>query len=43
VDWPLVRKELDKIGYNGWMTIEGSGRLSMAEKSKRLGLIIAGK
>jgi len=43
VDWPLVRKELDKVGYNGWMTIEGSGRLSMEERSKRLDLIIAGK
>ena len=43
VDWPAVRKELDKVGYNGWMTIEGSGGLSMAEKSKRLDLIIAGK
>ena len=43
VDWPLVRKELDKIGYNGWMTIEGSGKLSLEERSKRLDLIIAGK
>ncbi|MDP6546443.1 MAG: sugar phosphate isomerase/epimerase family protein [Phycisphaerae bacterium] len=43
VKWPLVRKELDKVGYNGWMTIEGSGGLSLAEKSKRLDLIIAGK
>ncbi|MBL7220766.1 MAG: sugar phosphate isomerase/epimerase [Phycisphaerae bacterium] len=43
VNWPLVRKELDKAGYNGWMTIEGSGGLSMDEKSKRLDLIIAGK
>jgi len=43
VDWPLVRKELDKVGYNGWMTIEGSGGLSMAEKNKRLSLIVAGK
>jgi len=43
VNWPLVRKELDKIGYSGWMTIEGSGGLSMEEKSKRLDLIIAGK
>jgi len=43
VDWPLVRQELDKIGYNGWMTIEGSGGLSLDEKSKRLDLIIAGK
>ena len=43
VNWPVVRKELDKIGYNGWMTIEGSGGLSLQEKSKRLDLIIAGK
>ena len=43
VDWPLVRRELDKIGYNGWMTIEGSGGLSLEERNKRLDLIIAGK
>jgi hypothetical protein len=33
---------LDKIGYNGWLTIEG-GKLSIGEHSKRLDLIIAGK
>jgi len=43
VDWPLVRCELDKIGYDGWMTIEGSGKLSVEERSRRLDLIIAGK
>ncbi len=43
VDWPLVRRELDKIGYNGWMTIEGSGGLSVEERSRRLDLILAGK
>ncbi len=43
VNWPAVRKELDKAGYNGWMTIEGSGGLSMQERSKRLDLIFAGK
>lgn len=43
VDWPLVRRELDAIGYNDFMTIEGSGRLSVEERSKRLDLIIAGK
>ena len=42
VDWPAVRKALDDIGYNGWMTIEGGG-LSLEENSKRLDLIIAGK
>ncbi len=43
VDWSLVRRELDKIGYNGWMTIEGSGGLSLDERSRRLDLINAGK
>ncbi len=42
VDWPAVRKALDEIGYNGWMTIEG-GNLSPEENSKRLDLIFAGK
>jgi L-ribulose-5-phosphate 3-epimerase len=43
VDWPLVRLELDKVGYNGWMTIEGAHGLSLEEQSQRLDLIIAGK
>jgi len=42
VRWPAVRAALEKIGYNGWMTIEG-GDLSTEENSKRLDLIIAGK
>jgi hexulose-6-phosphate isomerase len=42
VDWPAVRQELDKIGYNGWMTIEDDG-LPLEEFSRRLDLIIAGK
>ena len=42
VDWPLVRRELDAIAYNGWMTIEDGG-LSLEEFNKRLDLIIAGK
>jgi len=42
INWPAVRTALDRIGYNGWMTIEG-GDLSLAENSKRLDLIIAGK
>jgi len=41
VNWPLVRKELDAVGYNGWMTIEG-GNVSVEEHSKRLDAIIAG-
>lgn len=43
VDWPSVRKALDKIGYNGWLTIEGSRDLSAEEKGRRLDLIVAGK
>jgi L-ribulose-5-phosphate 3-epimerase len=42
VDWPAVRKALNRVGYHGWMTIEG-GDLSLVENSKRLDLIIAGK
>ena len=42
VDWPAVRKALDEVGYNGWMTIESS-HLSNEEHNRRLDLIIAGK
>jgi L-ribulose-5-phosphate 3-epimerase len=42
VRWPAVRAALDKIGYNGWLTIEG-GNLSTEENSQRLDLIIAGR
>jgi hexulose-6-phosphate isomerase len=43
VDWPSVMKALAKIGYRGWMTIEGSEKLSLAERSRRLDVILAGK
>ncbi len=42
VNWPAVRGALEKIGYSGWMTIEG-GKCSVEEHSRRLDLIIAGK
>ena len=42
IDWPAVRRALDEIGYNGWLTNE-SGGLSLAELSRRFDLIIAGK
>ncbi len=42
VRWPVVRRALDEVGYNGWMTIEG-GDLSLNEHSQRLDLIVAGK
>ena len=43
VNWPVVTKALKDIGYRGWMTIEGSEKVSMQERSRRLDLIIAGK
>ncbi len=42
ISWPAVRKEIDAIGYNGFLTIEDGG-LSYPEFSKRLDLIVAGK
>lgn len=45
VNWPLVRKVIDDIGYSGWMTHEHGGgqRLADDEIARRLDLIIAGK
>lgn len=43
VNWPAVMKSLAAVGYDGWMTIEGSRGLSLEERSKRLDLILAGK
>jgi sugar phosphate isomerase/epimerase len=42
VDWPAIRKEIDQINFSGWMTIEGSGELSVEERSRRLDRMIAG-
>jgi hexulose-6-phosphate isomerase len=42
IDWPVVRQALIEIGYHGWVSIEGSN-LPLAEQSRRLDLIIAGK
>ena len=43
VNWPAVMTALDKIGYQGWFTIEGSPGLSLDAQSQRLDLILAGK
>jgi len=44
VRWPHVMKQLDAIGRDElWMTVEGSGGLSVEQRSKRLDLIVAGK
>ena len=42
VRWPVVRAALEKVGYRGWMTIEG-GSCNVAEHSRRLDAIIAGE
>lgn len=42
-DWVAVRAALERVGYNGWLTIEGSGGLTLAEQSRRLDLIIRGE
>jgi len=42
VNWPAVRRALDDVGYQGWLSIEG-GTLSLEENSRRLDLILAGK
>ncbi len=40
VNWPAVRAALDKTGYDGWLTIEGSGNLPLADLNQRLETII---
>jgi len=42
INWPVVRQEIEKIGYNGFLTIEESG-LPLEEFRRRLDLVIAGK
>jgi len=41
VNWPVVRKALDDVGYNGWLTDETG--LGWSELSRRLDRIIAGE
>ncbi|MCA9433815.1 MAG: sugar phosphate isomerase/epimerase [Candidatus Omnitrophica bacterium] len=42
VNFPEVMKALREVGYDGWLTIEGSGGLPYEEQNKRLEAIIAG-
>ena len=42
INWPAVRQALDKIGYNGWLSIEDGG-LPLEEFDRRFDLILAGK
>lgn len=41
IDWPKMRRALDDIGYNGWITVEDNG-LPLPEFASRLDKIIAG-
>ena len=36
IQWPEVRKALDEVGYNGWLTIEGGAGGSLPEANRRL-------
>ncbi len=42
INWPAVRKCLDAVNYNGWMTDE-TGAPGDAELARRMDAIIAGK
>jgi hexulose-6-phosphate isomerase len=42
VNWPAVRVALNKAGYAGWLTVEGSGKLPLADLNQRLEKIISG-
>jgi len=42
VDWPEIRRAIEEVGYNGWMTIEDGG-LPLPEFRARLDKIIAGE
>ena len=42
IDWPVVRRVLSDVGYDGWATIEDGG-LEFAEFSRRFDLIAEGK
>ena len=42
IDWPVVRRTLDEVDYDGWATIEDDG-LSLAEFSHRFDLIASGQ
>ncbi|MCE7907783.1 MAG: sugar phosphate isomerase/epimerase, partial [Candidatus Omnitrophica bacterium COP1] len=42
VEFPKVMAALEKVGYNGWLTIEGPCG-DLKECNQRLELIVAGK
>jgi len=40
--WPILRAALERVNYNGWITIEAAGQLTLDEQAKRLDMIRAG-
>lgn len=42
IQWPAVRRALEDVGYNGWLTVEDGG-LAPVEFRRRLDEIIAGR
>lgn len=40
--WPVLRAALDRVNYNGWLTVEGTEGLTLEEQAKRLDMIMAG-
>jgi hexulose-6-phosphate isomerase len=40
--WPVLRAALDRVNYNGWLTVEGTEGLTIEEQAKRLDMIMAG-
>lgn len=42
IDWVAVRKEIEKVGYSGWVSIESEGYTD-AEHSKMMDRFFAGK
>lgn len=45
VNWPRMRQEMEKIGYNSWCTVEPEGGIAMTMEyqSQAADLILAGK
>lgn len=44
VDWLAIRKKMDEIGFNKWMTVElDGGSLTVEEQAQRMNLILEGK
>jgi len=43
VNWPVVRRTLEEIGYSGWLTLEADAGPTPADQVRTLDLIIRGE